>query len=105
MRIRDDLLPAASYFAEACRASRAHSRLAASSLAIHGDHGADISGCVREHFPDEVKGMLRALAHDVTRASDKAYAMRPKGVHMATMRKLSRAIASAHGSGFYGPQP
>ena len=102
---RHDLMSAASYFIEACRASRAHSRIAESALRVYGSHGSDVSGCVRDHFPDTVKALLRNLARNVTKASDKAYAARPARVRESTIRKLGQEIARSQGSGFYGPQP
>lgn len=88
----------------ACEASRKHSALAADALATYGDHGAQISGCVRDHFPDTVKDELRHWAQLVTRRSAMAYQNRPSRVRMATMRQLSKAVATRDGSGFYGPQ-
>lgn len=101
---RPDLAVARDYFADACSASRAHSRLTNEALETFGDHGSLISGIVREHFPISVKTDLRILARAITRASEQAYAARPKGVRMATMRALSRAVAKRDGSGFYGPR-
>jgi hypothetical protein len=83
----------------------AHSKAAANALAEFGDHGSLISGCVRDHFPADVKEHLRELAKDVTAESDKAWAARPTRVRHSTMLKLSRAVAQDTGSGFYGPQP
>lgn len=91
-------------FADACRTSRLHSAFAEAGFAAHGDHGALISGCVREHFPEELKNTLRQLARATTELSDLAYAARPRYVRFATMRELSRDIATRDGSGFYGPR-
>lgn len=102
---RADLQPAAAKFASACAYSRQHNEEAAQALQRHGDHGALISGCVRDHFPDDVKNHLRLLAFLVTEMSEAAYSLRPRGVRLATMRKLSRAVATRDGAGFYGPQP
>jgi hypothetical protein len=102
---RHDLMPAASYFIEACRASRAHSRFAESALRFYGSHGPSVSGCVRDHFPDTVKAVLRNLARNAGDASAKAYRARPARVRESTIRKLGQEIARSHGSGFYGPQP
>jgi len=101
---RSDLQVAQRYFRRACRLSRDHDALAAQALGQFGNHGPPISGCVREHFPDNVKNKLRRLAARVTSYSDAAYAARPKRVRIATMRALSRAIAREYGYGFYGPQ-
>lgn len=101
---RADLRKAAELFSEACRQSRLHSEHAQKSLAEYGGHGADISGCVRDHFPEVTKNTLRSYARNVSILSDAAYAARPKGVHISTMRKLAQQVAARDGSGFYGPQ-
>lgn len=102
---RADLLEAQKLFAMACAASRMHSELAAIGLERFGDHGAQISGCVREHFPEALKNDLRALASMVTHYSDLAHDCRPLRVRRDTMRHLARSVATRDGSGFYGPQP
>jgi len=101
---RPDLAQSRALFATACRLSRAHSALAGDALRTHGGHGPQISGCVREHFPEPVKDALRTLARAVGAASDAAWRARPPRVRHATMRALSRAVAARDGSGFYGPQ-
>lgn len=95
---------ARDHFVDACRFSRMHSEYAQIQLRVFGDHGAPISGCVREHFPADRKDNLRGLARLVSEASDRAWNARPKGVRNSTMRKLARLIAQRDGSGFYGPQ-
>jgi hypothetical protein len=100
---RDDLRPAQCQFAAACTASRGHARLADDALERYGDHGPAISGCVRDHFPADVRDMLRNMARNVTRYSDAAWLARPARVRTATMRDLSRAVAARDGCGFYGP--
>lgn len=95
---------AKSLFEATCLASRTHAALAADALSRFGDHGALISGCVRDHFPSDVKDALRFHAREVTRLSDAAWAARPSRVRMATMRQLARMIATRDGSGFYGPR-
>jgi hypothetical protein len=102
---REDLAKARFHFFNACACSIAHDKAAALALTQYGDHGPNIAGCVRDHFPADVKDHLRGLARDVTLHSDAAYAARPKRVRMSTMRALSRACAQDGGSGFYGPQP
>lgn len=92
-------------FALACAASRKHSKLAKAALAKYGEHGAPTSGCVREHFPQDVKDDLRALAAECTRWSQLAWQAKPPRVHASTMRKLASQVATRDGSGFYGPQP
>lgn len=101
---RSDLKQARTLFEHACSASRLHSKLAAHALKQFGDHGPAIAGCVRDHFPPDCKETLRAMARDVTRFSDEAYAARPARVRWQTMRKLASAVATRDGSGFYGPQ-
>lgn len=99
------LAKAADRFAKACGASRRHSELAAQYLKEYGDHGSLISGCVRDHFPDDEKNTLRLLAFLVTEYSDAAYAARPARVRHSTIRKLGQLVATRDGAGFYGPQP
>ena len=101
---RPDLQRAAELFADACRMSMDHTRAASDALAIYGAHGPDISGCVRDHFPDGTKDHLRALARNVSILSNAAFAARPARVRGLTMRALARAVAARDGSGFYGPQ-
>jgi hypothetical protein len=98
------LADARDLFAAACSASRRWNATFAEALETYGDHGPDISGCGREHFPHEVKAQLRNLAGWVSLNSGLAYDARPKGFHRATMRRLARAVAARDGSGFYGPQ-
>ena len=102
---RPDLAHAAKWFAAACYLSRSWDSEFSVARMKYGAHGPDVSGCGREHFPEEVKERLRTFARAISEASDMAYAARPRGVRMATMRKLARAIAARDGSGFYGPQP
>lgn len=101
---RADLAAAAAAYAAACEASREHSRLAAAACARYGDHGPQISGIVRDHFPDEVKNRLRKLAVLITKYGDRGDRLRPRGVRHSTMRELARAVAARDGSGFYGPR-
>lgn len=100
---RQDLHHAADLFADACRLSREHDAVAASALATYGDHGPQVSGIVREHFPLVTRDHLRSLARNVSILSDAAYAARPPRVRLATMRALARAVAARDGGGFYGP--
>lgn len=90
-------------FEAQCTASREHSALAGMALREYGAHGPQISGCVREHFPENVKTRLRELAG--LASSRDAYEARPRGVRLATIRAIGRAVAARDGSGFYGPQP
>jgi hypothetical protein len=96
---------ARDHFADACHYSRRHAEFAAAQLKVFGDHGAPISGCVRDHFPADRKETLRYLARIGAQASDRAWKAKPARVRSSTMRKLSRLVAQRDGSGFYGPQP
>lgn len=93
------------HFELACQASRLHSSQAQRAFANYGDHGAQISGCVRDHFPETVKDELRALARKVTEESVSAMLARPARVHRSTINRIGRLVATRDGSGFYGPQP
>lgn len=102
---RPDLAKAQSEFESACHCSRAYCAKLAEYLAEYGDHGATISGAGRDHFPSDVKDHLRRIARAVGHHSDLARAARPARVHMATINRLAREVATRDGSGFYGPQP
>lgn len=91
-------------FTLACAASRAHDNLASIALRQYGNHGPQISGCVRSHFPKPIKDELRALAQRVSYWSDRAYKSRPPRVRHETIRRIGREIAARDGCGFYGPQ-
>lgn len=95
----------AHHFTLACKASREHSALAQSAFDKYGDHGPQISGCVRDHFPDHIKDELRFAAREVSRQSELAHASRPKGVRTSTIRAIGQSVATRDGAGFYGPQP
>ena len=101
---RPDLQRAAELFADACRISQDHMRAAASALNTYGAHGPDVSGCVRERFPECTKSYLRSLARNVSILTAAANAARPARVRVSTMRALARAVAARDGAGFYGPQ-
>ena len=96
---------ARKHFRRACTASKLHRACTLSALERYGDHGPQISGCMRDHFPEDVKDRLRALAQAVTAEGDAARAARPKRVRMETMRLLAFLVAEQYGHGFYGPQP
>jgi hypothetical protein len=93
------------HYEHACDASRRHNRLAAHALNLYGSQGAQISGCVREHFPEPIKDRLRELARKVTTEGDAAAAARPARVRHDTIRHIGRLVATRDGSGFYGVQP
>lgn len=84
--------------------ARAHDQLAAIALREYGDHGPLISGCVRAHFPEQVKDVLRFTARQVTYWSERAYEARPPRVRHDTIRVIGRAIARRDGDGYYGPR-
>lgn len=87
-------------FEQICAASRLHSKMAKDALKEFGSHGPDISGCVRDHFPEHVKNQLRDLARKAS-----ASVNRPKYMRLATLNHIGRLIATLSGSGFYGPVP
>ena len=65
--------------------------MTAVARALHsfGDHGALISGVVRDHFPPDVKHNLRRLAHGSTELRDRSLAhWRAAGRHIQTWRAL-----------------
>ena len=101
---RPDLAASRAEFEKACAASRAHNAAALDAMMAWGDHGSLISGCVRDHLPNEVKDFLRVLARAVTEHSDAARAARPKGVRRETIYRLGRCVATRDGHGRYGPQ-
>lgn len=92
-----------AHYERACRASRLHSSEAKRAFVNYGDHGVQISGCVRDHFPPNVKDQLRSLARIVSDELDKAKAARPKYARMSTIIHIGRLIATRDGCGFYGP--
>lgn len=98
---RPALAQAAEHFVAAHTLSRAHASIAADALRLFGDHGPQVSGVVRGHFPEPIKVALRALCDAMNNASAAAWMARPRGVRNATMRELSRAIRARDGGGFY----
>ena len=101
---RADLTPAALLFADCCAQSRAWDKAGRDALAAYGDHGPQVSGILRDHFPKCTQDHMRALARNISILSDAAWAARPARVHRSTMRKLSRAVVQRDGGGFYGPR-
>jgi hypothetical protein len=101
---RPDLARAAELFADCCTQSREWDKAAKKALEAYGNHGSQISGCVRDHFPESTKSYLRSLARNVSILSDAAWAARPARVRHMTMLKLARAIVKRDGGGFYGPR-
>lgn len=105
MKLTDSRLDGArEHFSRACAYSRQHVLEAGEALKRYGDHGPDISGCVRDHFPETVKNRLRDLARQVATSSDAGYAARPARVWSRTIRALARDVAAREGSGYYGPR-
>ena len=49
-------------------------KLTEKALATYGDHGPLTSGCIRTHFPEPVKDVLRRLCHGSTEAFDRSIA-------------------------------
>lgn len=99
---KPEFAPMVACFAMACAASRAHSELSAAALARYGDHGALISGVVRDHFPAPEKDLLRALARQVGEWNDKALGYRPPRIRGATITHIGRLVATRDGVGGYG---
>jgi hypothetical protein len=102
---RPDLALPREYLAAACALARAHRELTALALARYGDHGPQVSGCIRDHFPEVTKDELRRLGRAINASVSAAWAAKPSRIPQSTMRKLSCAVATRDGSGFYGPQP
>lgn len=97
-----EFAPMVACFAMACAASRAHSDLSAAALARYGDHGALISGCTRDHFPELIKDQLRALSRQCGYWNDRAREARPPRVRGATVTHIARLVATRDGVGRYG---
>jgi hypothetical protein len=91
------------HYRKACAASRRHSEVAEIAFSKYGEHGPQISGCVRDHFPSSVKDELRMLARECSESMDAARACRPKYVQTETIAKIGRLVATQDGCGFYGP--
>lgn len=83
-------------------ASRAHTALTEKACREYGDYGPQISGCMRDHFPQELKKRLVRLARAVTRHNQFGCDARPRFVRHSTMRELARSICRVNGTGFYG---
>ena len=99
---RADLQPAADLFAAAAADSRLWDSMVSAAMFNHGDHGQQISGIGRDHFPESTKIVLRTLARRITALSDAAWAARPARVRNSTMRLLRQAVRARDGGGFYG---
>ena len=93
---------AVACFADGARASRNWDLEFTGALRKFGNHGALISGCGCDHFPDGVKNTLRALARAVSQHNDLAMTKRPARVHASTMHRLARPVVARDGGGRYG---
>jgi hypothetical protein len=83
--------------------SRAHSKLAVWAERRYGAFGPLISGIVREHFPEPVKGTLRVLARNVgTRLECSLSLWRIAGKRRSTWIRAKEQTIAQHGRGFYG---
>lgn len=101
----EKLTLARTWFIDACIMSQRYDKMLKHALETFGDHGPEISGCGRDHFPERTKQRLRDTARLVTWYSDLAWESKPPRYHDSTMRLLAAQCATRHGSGFYGPQP
>jgi hypothetical protein len=99
---RPDLSLCRDWFSLAAWYSRSHQREAGKALTRYGDHGSQISGVVRDHFPEEVKVRLRHSAHLVSECVESGFRCRPARVQNATLRALKEAVYARNGRGFYG---
>lgn len=83
--------------------SRAHTELAKLAMEQHSDHGSLIAGCVRDHFPTEVKDRLRNLALEIGPLMDESKRIwRKSGKHLRTWIRLKDQVVARDGKGYYG---
>lgn len=102
---RQDLSECRARFAMACKASRCWDYHVSVNKRKYGQvTGNHVSGVYNEAWPARLKDKLRKIAYEVTMHSDMAYAVRPKGVRMSTLRLLHQAVAERDGNGYYGIQ-
>lgn len=94
-----------AHYERACEASRLHRDMSKMAFDYYGNHGPQISGCVRDHFPEQIKNDLRNLARRVSDEMVKAKAARPKRTRLMTVARIGRLVATRDGVGFYGPAP
>jgi len=92
------------WFVDSCIASIQYDKILKQALSTFGDHGPNISGAGRQHFPATTRQRLRDQCRKVAYYSQMAWESKPKRVHDSTMRTLARQCANKHGFGFYGPQ-
>lgn len=68
-------------------------RLAEKALAEYGSHGSLIAGCVRYHFPEPVKCMLRRLYFGSSETFDRSIAhWRAAGRYVNTWRAMRETL-------------
>lgn len=97
--------PFANAIAIACHHSREHSAEVKAALVMYGDgNGVQISGVIRDHFPDFVKESLRLRCAAISAVTDHAWKVRPPRVQRHTLLTLQSRIVHAVGTGFYGPK-
>ena len=82
--------------------SRSHSDLCKAALDQYGDHGPDVSGVCRNHFPEPIKVKLRSMAKAINTHNNIAAGFRPPRSHYSTFIKVKRHLESKYGKGFYG---
>ncbi|OQA09835.1 MAG: hypothetical protein BWY66_00374 [bacterium ADurb.Bin374] len=100
---RPELKRAQKHFEVSAAASREHDRLVSRLYKRHGDgNGVQVSGVIRDHFPEKAKARLRALCHVICEENDAGVAARPSGVWLKTMHELAREVCRRDGTGFYG---
>lgn len=95
------LAAARAHFEECFRLSRKHKRVFVRALEIFGDHGPQISGIIRTHFPERWQQRLRALCREMNESRAQGFKARPPRVHKSTMTGLYRSVRNRVGSGFY----
>lgn len=81
--------------------SREHNDLTKAALVLYGDDGAQISGVIRDHFPKDIKDMLRALCDSMNAAAGNAQDAKPHRMQSGTYRRIYDGIRAEVGSGFY----
>lgn len=92
---------AREHFRYAFALSREHQRIFRRALRRYGDHGPQISGIIRDHFPERTKWRLRDLCRRMNEAADLGFKARPRFIQHATMRALYALIREQEGTGFY----
>lgn len=91
------LIEPARLFREYVALDVAYQSAIGEALAKYGRHGPLVSGVIRNHFPEAVKGSLRELNRAKNECLKSGFASKPKHVRMSTMVKLLRAIEKEYG--------